>query len=774
MKKRFLLLLALLPFCKNALAQNADSVDVVKYTISLDVAHEHPSEMLAKTVADVRIMRPLRQFTLDFSSANVDSVFVDGVKLDSVIYDNRYLTITVPAGTQVGDTLEVAVFYHGRGYLESNGIGGFHFDNDIIYNLGCAFDESPHTFGRAWFPCRDNFYDKSLIEYSVTVDKDLEVWCSGVRDSVCLNVADSSRTFHFSVKHPISTYLSSVTIGNFRGIQRTLQSVYGSYPLHVSYLSGDSASISRNFDLLEDVLPKYETCFGPYRWERLGYVATPYGSMEHVGNISLVGQCVSDNSTVCQSVIAHELSHSWFGNLVTCAREGDMWFNEGGASFCEELAMEAVFGKEAANEYYQQEMEKVIRTMHHEDSCYRPIAGNPTEYTYSNTVYDKGAMVFHSLRGYLGDSLFYASLRKLFDRNEYKSLTTLQIRDSLSLYSGVDLTKFFDFHVLGPGFAHFSIDSMRTNGNDTRVFMRQKLVGTTAFADGNRVPVTFFSENMDTVTKILSFDGEFGDQRFSLPFEPRFAIVDFYKDLSDAITDGWIFLKSSGRRTLPQTFIETSNFNLRDTNFIHISHNFVKPDPMKRSTDIVKRLANRYWKIEGDISGRISGRFYAERFSSMGNPNLYLDENFWEDVATTDSMVLLYRPDAASDWHYEESTYEGNTAKGYFCVSTLKTGEYALAVVDTARIGTLGAETPRKWKIGISPNPASESVKVSVCGGLHGLDLSIYDSEGKTVLRKKGISSEETIDISSLQSGLHIVRILDGGEVVYTDKLIVK
>ncbi len=773
MKKNVLLLLATLFFCRISFSQNADSVDVVKYSINLDIDHLRVSEMQAQTTVCTKILRQVPAFTLDLISNNVDSVFVDGSKLDAIVYDGRYLTISVPSNVQAGDTVHVRVCYHGSGYSESGGWGGLHFNGSIIYSLGCAFGESPHSFGRAWFPCRDNFYDKSLVEYAVTVKKDYAVWCSGVCDSVSAPAQDSSRTFYFSVRHPIPSYLSSVTAGNFHDIQRTVQGVYGNYPLNVSFLSGDSLAISRNFDLLDDVLPKYENCFGPYRWERLGYVGTPLGSMEHVSNISLVGECLSNTTTVCRTVMAHELSHSWFGNLVTCASEQDMWFNEGGASFCEELAIEAAFGKESADEYYQQEMEKVIRTAHHQDSCYRPIANNPTEYTYSNTVYDKGAMVFHSLRGYLGDSLFYSSLRKLFDRNEYKSLSTLQIRDSLSLYSGTDLTNFFDFHVLGPGFTHFSIDSLQINGNNTRVFMRQKLVGTAIFADGNRVPVTFFSENMDTVTKILSFDGEFGNQLFVLPFETKFAIVDYCKTLSDAITDGCVSIKSSGRRTLPQTYIETSNFNLRDTNFIHISHNFVKPDPMKRSTGIVKRMANRYWKIEGKISGNIRAGFYTERFSSLGNANVYLDEQFWEDVATADSMVLLYRPNAASDWRYEESAYDGNTAKGYFRVNALKTGEYTLAVVDTAAIRTLCTETPKVRKVGFSPNPASRNIKVSVPNSPCGFSLMIYDDAGKTVLREKEIRGEKNIDISSLKQGQYVVHVLDGREVVYNDKLIV-
>ena len=105
--------------------------------------------------------------------------------------------------------------------------------------------------------------------------------------------------------------------------------------------------------------------------------------------------------------------------------------------------MEAAFGKEAATEYYQDNLENVIRTMHHTDSTYHAVANIPDPLTYSGTVYNKGATVWHSLRGYLGDSVFYASMQRLFASNAFGNMTSAQVRDSLSLYSGTDLKKLY-------------------------------------------------------------------------------------------------------------------------------------------------------------------------------------------------------------------------------------------------------------------------------------------------------------------------------------------
>ncbi len=769
-----LLLMALVPALQLT-AQTADSVDVLHYNICLDINHAVPQAFVGYTDVDVRLLRVVPSFTLDLQAATVDSVKVNGIG-QTVAYNNsRYVSLNVPSTAQAGDTLKVCVFYHSTGYVENYGMGGFHFNGNIIYNLGAVFDESPHSFGRAWFPCRDNFYDKSTYRYAITVERGWEATCSGVFDSVSAYAADSSRTFHYSVNQPISSYLSSVTVGNFQLVSKQLRSVYGTYPLSVRYLSGDSTTVANTFALLDTVVPMFERCFGPYRWQRVGYVGTPRGSMEHVANISLIGQCISDRSTTCQMVVCHELAHSWFGNLVTCSSQKDMWFNEGGASFCEEVAMQAAFGRDAANDYYQANLEKVIRTMHHTDGSYLPVANIPDNLTYSGTVYNKGATVWHSLRGYMGDSLFYASVRRLFASNAFGSLSSVQIRDSLSLYSGVNLDDFFAFHVLGPGFTHFSIDSLRTNGNSATVYVRQRLLGASQYANGNRVPVTFFSSTWDSVTKIVAFNGQYARQTFALPFEAKFAIVDFHNTLSDAVTTGCDIIATPGQRQYASAYFYEQNLSVRDSNFLHVSHHWVSPDAMKDPDTAVKRMAHRYWTVSGDIRNRLTGKFFFSRHISATAAYAFLDDNFFENTASVDSIVLLYRTDPSDDWHYLPSNREGSRTQGYLSVYPLKTGEYTLAIADTAniRVGMASPTAGTDAKIRLMPNPTSGKVVVQLPENISGGTLYVIDATGKTALKISNIKTVETISTTRLPKGTYTVRVQAGGQL-FSDKLIVK
>lgn len=766
-------MIALLFFSRVS-SQTADSLDALNYRICLDVNHKMAQNLTGYTDIDLRLLRGTSTFILDLKAATVDSVFVNNTR-GTVNYDNRYLTIPVPNGSGAGDTLHVRVYYHSTGYVENYGMGGFHFSGNIIYNLGAVFEESPHTFGRAWYPCRDVFADKATYQYAITVSKEWEAVCSGMLDSVSTFAADSSRTFHYSVSHPISTYLSSVTIGQFRVLDKSLQGVYNTYPLSVRYLSGDSNNIANTFAILDSVFPYYEKLFGPYHWGRVGYVGTPRGSMEHVANISLIGQCINDRSTLCQMVVCHELSHAWFGNLVTCETQADMWFNEGGASFCEEVAMEAAFGKEAATEYYQDNLENVIRTMHHTDSTYHAVANIPDPLTYSGTVYNKGATVWHSLRGYLGDSVFYASMQRLFASNAFGNMTSAQVRDSLSLYSGTDLNKFFDFHVFAPGFTHFSIDSMRVSGNSTTVFMRQRLVGTTQFANGNRVPVTFFSDTWDSVTKIMAFDGQYARQTFALPFEAKFAIVDFYNTLSDAVTTGSTVIKTAGQRNFGSAYFVEQNMTVRDSNFLHVSHNWVAPDAMKNPDTAIKRMAHRYWTVSGDIRNRITGKFFFSRHTTATAAFAFLDDNFLENTASVDSLVLLYRTDPSDDWHYLPSNREGTLTQGYLSVYPLKTGEYTLAIADTAniRVGLPNHNIGLGGKLKLMPNPTDGKVVVHLPYNITNGTLYVIDASGKIMLKTSTLSEKAQFSTSNLPKGTYTVKVKADGQQ-FVEKLIVK
>lgn len=739
----------------------SDSVDVIHYDLKVDIDHRIPNAIVGDATLELKLLRHLDSFALELKQATVDSVFVDGSLCSNCHYASP--TLCIPSSSlPVGDTHEVEVFYHGAGYVEGYGWGGFHMDNSIHYNLGVAFSEYPHGFGRSWFPCRDNFHDKATFRISVTTQPGWKSLCGGLLQENTLN-EDGSLSSIWLLDHPTPTYLVSVASAPFTIIERDVQGLFGSYPATIGFVNQDSARVFQAYDILEDAVPMFESCFGPYRWDRIGYVGTPKGSMEHVSNIALAKSCMTSLSVDCQSVICHELSHAWFGNLVTCATSGDMWFNEGGASFCEEVAMEAAFGKEYADEYAEQNLESVLRQTHITDDGYKPLYGQTPDYTYGSTVYDKGATVWHSLRSWLGDETFYAAMRTLFENNAFQTINSHDLCDSLSQYAGEDLSPFFDFHVFNPGFVDYHIDSLWTDNQNTHVAIHQTLAGTETPCMENRFDLTFFGANNESYTESVRFFGEstIFTPSAALPFTPVFAAVDLQKRFSNAAICDTLVPTKKGTVELPLVHFKTNVKKVDSvaSTLLFVSHHWTRPENADNPGFV--RVANRYWTVDGNIpSGSgFNGMF---RYSKGGGNGTYsnLDAGFYDKSASLDSLTVLYRKDASHPWAPMKSQKVGNNAEGYLVVNTLKKGEYTLAIVDTSLLAIDSPSLEESRSALVYPNPADRSFRIHIDGCPEPFSIVVRDLSGKMVFQKTNVSNDEPI-ATDLKNGIFFVEIKD-------------
>lgn len=733
-----------------------DSVDVLHYDLQLDIGNHSFKRLEGSALVTMRVLQPIDHVALELLPSTVDSVWLDG---SPVSFDYANSLLRIPFQGQAGDTLTVTVFYNKGQYIAANGWGGFYFDNNIYYNLGIAIYEYPHNMGKSWFPCRDNFYDKATYRLRITAQPGWRAICSGVLVDEVMH-SDSSLTTEWLLDHPTSTYLVGVAVAPFHLIQRDYQSLYGTYPALLGYRNHDSLSVWNAYEHMSQVIPMYEQCFGPYRWDRVGYVATPKGSMEHVGNIAFTTNCMASSGEACLATMSHEFAHSWFGNLITCSSSENMWINEGGASFCEELAIQAIRpGGDSLRYkgYADENLNNVLCYSHIADGGFKALHGVTHDITYGMTVYNKGATVWHSLRGYLGDSLFYASMRRLFDRCAFGNLDSYQLRDSLSLYSGVDLTAFFDFHVFNPGFNNYEIVSMTTEGNQTTLALRQNHYGTEAYMDGNRVWVTFFSPQLQQERRLVTFDGVSTVAIFQLPFTPAFAVVDYEKALSKAAIGSQITVDSRGTFEYPVSHFACNVRKADDTNsaWLYVTHFWTAPDTSESLQFL--RFADRYWQVEGLLPStvKMSGWFHYSRSGTEAS----LDNNLIPNADTFALVRLLYRPDANSEWTVISSHYDGSSMEGYFLINDLKLGQYTLAVVDTGYVGIEGPATGvsrPQWSV--YPNPTQGTVTIATAREGEPLSIQVSDVKGRTVLRNLRVCSGEPLHLQ-LASGVYLFEI---------------
>ena len=743
---KILSIVILLVLCRfSAQGQGQDSVDVLDYDVTLDLSNSTP--FLGHAVLTMQLLRPCTNITLDLAGA-VDSVKVAGTTQTTTSSGSQAFLLPT-TGIAAGQPFTVQVWYHSNGYVESGGWGGMHFDNDMSYNLGVGFDTDPHVMGRAFFPCRDNFTDKATYTFRVKTKVGWTAECGGMLQSRTAN-DDGTESSVWRIEQQTPTYLVSVSQAAWKRLYDSIPSLYGTYHATYGYLRPDSTRVRQVFAELDSVVPMFERCFGPYRWGRIGYIATNKGSMEHVNNIGLAYQAMNSMVEFGQTTIAHELGHAWFGNLVTCETEADMWINEGGASFTSEVAMQSVHGREWSDDYYQRNLESVLRTAHVTDGGYRPLSPMPHNYTYGSTTYDKGWMVWHSLRGYLGDSLFYNAVQRLMNSCAFGNIDAYRLRDSLSLYTGVDLTDFFDFHVFSPGFVDYRVEYLGNFGCEgNHFYIQQQSVGTQQTLASHRVPLTVYY------------------------YDPAFCVLDRDNEFSDAATLGTLQLSSyTGTQAMPLAHMKVRAVDSLPTRRLYAEHHMAPA--MGEMPGGVVRKSNRYWVLRGTWveTDSVKGYFRFVRTGNSGSSYANLDRGFYSKAATADSLGLFYRYNSTEDWRLVSRTREGDANEGWMVAENIMPGEYTLAVVDFDHLA-INKPDPRtpQSEPNLFPNPLKQGEPLTVkVGSEMPFSVTIVDTDGRTVWHRDGCRDGQSL-APQLPAGTYIVTI-ENKQISLKSKLI--
>jgi aminopeptidase N len=438
-----------------------DTLDVISYNINLNITDFTNQRFRGFTDVKIRLKQSgATQIKLDLLEQTVDSVLFNNQNA-IFSYNDSLLIINSASVLNTNDTITLRIFYSGGNKIDPSGWGGFYFSDSYAFNLGVGFRDIPHNYGRVWFPCVDNFTDRAFYTFNITTPQNFTADCNGSLENINDN-GDGTRTFKWILHKPIPTYLASVAVGEYVAVTDTFNGLQSNIPISIYTSPGNETNTGLSFQNLKHTLSLFEDKFGPYRWERVGYVGVNFnsGAMEHATNIAYPESAI-DGTLSNETLWAHELSHHWFGDLVTCKTAGDMWLNEGWASYCESIFKEGIYGHLAFKNYVRNNHYRVLRYTHNDDNGYFPVSGVPLNITYGSTVYEKGADVVHNLRYYTGDSLFFQAVKHYLEVMAFKDASSETLRDTLSEYTGIDLNGFFDNFVFQAGFPQYDLDSLR-------------------------------------------------------------------------------------------------------------------------------------------------------------------------------------------------------------------------------------------------------------------------------------------------------------------------
>lgn len=748
--------------------ERSDTLDILHYNINLDFRQFSSATISGFCEITVQSkMDNVSSITLDLLMFDIDSVEASGSLLE-YNYDGNFLTVQFPNIINVEEEFSFSVHYHGNPTTAASGFGGLAFQNGIAYNLGIGLGETPYNYGRGWFPCFDTFVERSTFEFNIISNNNKRAYCVGTfmgEDS--LDVGTVMRSYELSQQIP--TYLAGIAVGDFSSWQSTHTGEFGEVPLEILALPNNINTVVNSFQYLDESVDALEKWWGQYPWERVGYVMTGNGAMEHPTNVAYPLSLANQGATPTHNeVMAHELGHHWWGNVVTLTGPENMWIKEGPAEYSAHLFYEHVFGKESFVDVVKENLLFVLKEAHVNDEGYQALSPMPYEQTYGTHTYQKGALVLHNLRGYLGDSLFRVGMKSVLAEYAYDAINAEQFRDQLTLATGIDLAPYFDAWIFAPGYSAFEIDDLSANFNpdfgnfDVNINVQQKLHAATVFHEEVPMVFTFMSENFERYQQKVILSGEFSEVNFVVPFEPVSVFMNGDHDLNLAVIGSQNTITEEGPSGITYVNLAAIIEDIQDSVFLRLEEYRVAPDPSPSNVYDARLSENHYWRVTG---------VFKEGFVAKGT--FTYDKNFLDSdlvSETEDSLILLYRPDPTSDW-YEYPDYSiqtfGSIPDGYGVVRAepLRIGEYTFAngvVPATSNEAIFLKETD--WTI--FPNPAAEQIfingKISKNGEYR---VAIYDWNGKNILEENmEVVNEEfyiTINLQNLPNGVYAVKIVD-------------
>jgi aminopeptidase N len=669
----------------------SDTLDVLNYDISLNL-RQMSTQFISGTcrITLVALQPEVEVIHLDLLGLTVDSVYTEQ---QSLSYGQSGESLFVfPAQTmQQGDTILINVDYGGNPQ-QDNSWGGFYFSSAYAYNLGVGFDAIPHNFGRVWFPCFDNFVERSSYDFHVLTGDTKQAYCNGMRTSI-EDIGEDSVLTHWQLTQEIPTYLAGIAVAGYTHATIPYQSISGEQiPMWLTALPSDTTNMKLSFTHLDEAMQTFEDHFGAYRWPKVGFSAVPFnaGAMEHATCIAYP-KSLLDGTTNYETLMAHELSHHWWGNLVTCRTAQDMWLNEGWASFCEMLFTEALYGEDAYRDVVRENHKDVLLYAHRNDGGRYPVSGIPLNITYGDHVYNKGADIAHTLRSFMGDEAFFSACNALMNERAFTDISSSDVRDFFQDYTEADLTAFFDQWVFNAGFPEFRINQWSNIGNNT---FSIELAQFSHYSDllYQQVPLqlTFWNAQLQTFETHVIADGEQSVVQVQLPegFEPVHAALNRLDKISMAVLSEERVIVNNGLNDcdFAEMDIMVSDLADGDSVFVQIENHWAQADESLVQGDYYIS-PDRWWRVfrsgdEATLQATI--RYYGDSIQSR-----YSDPLFFDYVATVgyneDSIVLLFRPDPTQPWtlfnDYERITAPGiDNWQGRLRIGNLLSGQYAWAV----------------------------------------------------------------------------------------------
>ncbi len=511
-------------------AFEARQIDVVEYNLEIRIDPDTNALSEIQTTIDYVKLNEDTVLIFDFEYGELDSEWSYGTyyldhawHLVDVNFQDSIISIntSIDTASSIGDTCRLAFFIPSLAF--SSGIyRDISPDGPVVYTLFWP------SLARRVFPCIDHPADRATCTMKITTPEEVTVAAGGELIDSTTSLGDSTIVvWTFRYDDPVCTYNISFAAGNYAAIETT--ALGGSLPVKSYAYPSDPTDTEYDFARIPQMIELYDSLFGDYPFTRAGCVVTPMavwggmGGMEHQ-MLPNIGDGLVTGTRTYEEVVAHEMSHQWFGDCIGIAEWADFWLNEGIAVYSEVLWVEHTEGEDAAKTYMTN-IESNYRTYatYYDDF---PIY-DPENYL-SYIPYNKAASWWHMLRWIIGDEDFFDFLHYYFDQFAYKTVVTDSLQLALEDFTGDDWGWYMDQWIYSQGYPKygFYIESRQDSlGWFIDVWLKQTQSAPMCTLFTMPVPLEINAPD-STWEVVFSVDARTSYERFRVPDTVEYILFD--------------------------------------------------------------------------------------------------------------------------------------------------------------------------------------------------------------------------------------------------------
>ncbi|MGF1534008.1 MAG: M1 family metallopeptidase [Bernardetiaceae bacterium] len=421
---------------------------------------------------------PQSTLTLDAKGLMIHEIRLNKGDTLSYTYDQRQLQIALPRPYTREETIELRIQYTARpaalmdkdspyAPLREHGLYFINPTQKTPHKPTQIWTQGQTENNACWFPTLDQPNIKTTQETFITVEDRYQTLSNGKLITTQKN-ADGTRTDHWKQAQPHAPYLFMLAVGEFAHVQDTWKGKPVSYYVEPEYAPHARAIFGRTPEMLDFFSERFGYA---YPWEKYAQIVVRdyiSGAMEnttatvHTEEVQRTTQELQDYDW--DDMIAHELVHHWFGNLVTCESWANLPLNEAFATYGEFLWNEHKEGIEEARYWWVSQREDYLYEAQLKREALIRYRYIDKEDMFDSHSYAKGALVLHLLRQQAGDAAFFEMIRRYLQQYAFKTAEIHHLRLILEEVTGQDWNWFFDQYFLSPGHPEVSVYSIYQDG----------------------------------------------------------------------------------------------------------------------------------------------------------------------------------------------------------------------------------------------------------------------------------------------------------------------